>query len=142
MFRPNGSKETIDSVLYSQARLVWEMSLSKEWGRLAQDNIHGFMSTYTIDFIHKHEVPRDRDVTYATYVLDHRPLKDEKFRVRITVGGNTLTYIGNAGSPAENLLEAKILINSIISDAKKELVFCWQISRIICWLHPWLESST
>ena len=72
--------------------LIWNKSLSNEWGRLAQGNDNGVRSTDTINFIHKNEVPPDRDVTYATFVLDHKPLKTEEHRVRITVGGNRLTY--------------------------------------------------
>ena len=65
---------------------IWNQSLSNEWGRLAQGNNNGVQHTDTIDFIHQHEVPTERDVTYATFVLDHRPLKEEENRVRITVG--------------------------------------------------------
>jgi hypothetical protein len=72
-----------------------------------------------IDFISQQEVPRDRDVTYATYVLDYRPLKSQTHRVRITVGGGRLSYPEDAGSPAANILETNFLINSVISDAKK-----------------------
>ena len=72
-----------------------------------------------IDFIHKHEVTQGRDVMYATYVLDYRPLKNEPNRVKITVGGDRLSYDNDAGFPAENLLETKVLLNSTISDACK-----------------------
>ena len=58
-------------------------------------------------------------MTYALYVCDYRPLKDEPYRVRITVGGDKLEYLDDAGSPAANLLETKILLNSVISDADK-----------------------
>ena len=98
---------------------IWTQSLSNEWGRLAQGNDNGVRSTDTIEFIFKYEVPKDSDVTYATYVLDYRPLKTEPYRVRITVGGNRLNYVEDAGSPAANLLETKVLINSTISDANK-----------------------
>ena len=92
--------------------------MSNEWGRLAQGNKHGVTSTDTIDFIHKHEVPDGKRVTYATYVVDYRPLKKEKYRVRITVGGDRLVYLDDAGSPAANLMETKLLVNSTISEAK------------------------
>ena len=39
--------------------------------------------------------------------------------MRITVGGDRLDYNDDAGSPAANLLETKILLNSVISDAHK-----------------------
>ena len=119
IYRPDGKKETIDTLLRGSDRVIWTQSLSNEWGRLAQGNDAGVVSTNTIDFVHQHEVPKDRDVTYATFVLDYRPLKTEPYRVRITVGGDRLTYTSDAGSPAANLLETKLLVNSTISDANK-----------------------
>ena len=52
-------------------------------------------------------------------VCDYRPLKDEKFIVIITVGGDRLPYHLCAGSPAADLLETKLTINSVISDSRK-----------------------
>ena len=51
IFRPDGKKETIDSVLQGSDRDIWRQSLSNEWGRLAQGNDNGVLSTETIDFI-------------------------------------------------------------------------------------------
>ena len=39
--------------------------------------------------------------------------------MRITVGGNRLDYSADAGSPAASILETKLTLNSIISDAHK-----------------------
>ena len=100
-------------------REICKRSLSNEWGQLAQGNDNEVVATDTIDFITQQEVPRGRDVTYATFVLDYRPLKTEPHQVRITVGGDRLTYAADAGSPAANMLETKILINNVISDASK-----------------------
>ena len=119
IYRPDGKKETIDSVMQGSDRKIWNQSLSNEWGRLAQGNNKGVTSTDTIDFITREEVPQGKDITYATFVLDYRPLKSEPHRVRITVGGDKLTYNDDAGAPAANLLETKILVNSTISDANK-----------------------
>ena len=123
IYRPDGKKETIDTLLQGSDRKIWTQSLSNEWGRLAQGNDNGVVSTDTIDFIHKEEVPDGRDVTYATFVLDYRPLKSEPHRVRITVGGDKLSYTADAGSPAANMLETKVLVNSTISDAHKGAKF-------------------
>ena len=84
-----------------------------------QENMHGVRSINTIDFIHKYEAPQGRDVTYATYVLDYRSLKSEKYRVRIIVGGDILSYDNDAGTPTANLLETKVLLKCTISDAHK-----------------------
>ena len=50
-------------------------------------------------------------------VCDVRPLKTEKFRVRLTVGGNHLQYPDDTASPAATLLETKLLLNSTISQS-------------------------
>ena len=65
----------------------------------------------------------NRDITYATFVLDYQPLKTEPHRVRITVVSDKLSYNADVGAPAANILETKILINSTISDAKKGAQF-------------------
>ena len=50
-------------------------------------------------------------------VCDIRPLKGEKFRVRLTVGGDRLPYSDDTASPAATLLETKLLLNSTISQS-------------------------
>ena len=37
--------------------------------------------------------------------------------MRLTLGGDVLVYAGDASSPAASLLEAKLLLNSVISDS-------------------------
>ena len=119
IFRPDGKRETIDTILCGSDRDIWLQSLSNEWGRLAQGNDLGVRSTDTVEFIPRHQVPLGRNITYATFVLDYRPLKSKPYRVRITVGGDRLSYPHDSGSPAANMVETKLLINSVISDASK-----------------------
>ena len=52
VFRPDGTKESIDSVITGADRDLWTKSLSNEWGRLAQGNDAGVSSTDTIEFLH------------------------------------------------------------------------------------------
>ena len=40
-----------------------------------------------------------------------------------TIGGDELDHVNDASSPAASLLESKLLINSIISDAHKDARF-------------------
>lgn len=98
---------------------MWLQSLSNEWGRLEQGNDFGIEVNDVIDFITKQEVPTGRDVTYANYVLEYRPLKTQTHLVRITVGGDCLSYPDDTSSPATNILETKVLLNSVISDSQK-----------------------
>ena len=69
----------------------------------------------TMEIIHPKKVPTNKTVTYASMVCDYRPLKKEKHRCRLVVGGDKLPYEHDAAAPAANLLESKILINSTIS---------------------------
>ena len=58
-------------------------------------------------------------VTYANLICDLGPLKNETYRVRMTVGGDKLECDGNPRSPAVSLLNTKVFFNSVISDAHK-----------------------
>ena len=69
--------------------------------------------------MHKYEVLLENSVTYVSFVCDHCPLKEEMYLIRITVGGDRLSYKKDAGALAANLLETKILINSVILDMVK-----------------------
>ena len=51
--------------------------------------------------------------------FDYRPLKTEKYRARMVVGGDRLSNNDDPGSPAASLLETKLLLNSVIPDADK-----------------------
>ena len=118
IFDTNGHKESIDSLLRGSQAETWSGSLSNEFGRLAQ-GIHDVKGNDVVDFIPKSEVPSNRIVTYANMVCDYRPHKDEKHRVRLTVGGDVLPYDDDSASPAASLLETKLLLNSTISDASR-----------------------
>ena len=97
---------------------LWNKALSNKWGRLSQGKIHGVKATDTIDFIPHHQLPCNQPVPYTSFVCDHWSLKAEKWRVQLVVGGDKLIYDSDSGSPATNLTETNILINSVISDAK------------------------
>ena len=105
IYKPNGSKETTNSVLRGPHKDIWSKSLSNEWGWLAQDNAHDVQSTDTIDFISKSDVLLGQVTTYSLFVLDYRPLKSEPNRIRITVGGDKLSYAEDSSSSAVNMLE-------------------------------------
>eukprot|EP00804_Cyclotella_cryptica_P012340 CCRYP_018199-RA/>CCRYP_018199-RA protein AED:0.46 eAED:0.46 QI:0/-1/0/1/-1/1/1/0/101 len=73
--------------------------------------------TNTIVFIAHNEIPpqRRKDVTYGRIVANYRPEKDDPYRIRLTVGGNRITYPGDCGTPTADMLTTKILLNSVIS---------------------------
>ena len=123
IYDSTGKKQTLDHLLNGTDQHIWQQSASNEFGRLAQGNTVGIKGTNTIQFISKSQLPHDAKITYASFVCDIRPLKQETHSVRMVVGGDKLTYHEDTGSPAASLLETKILGNSVISDAAKGAQF-------------------
>ena len=126
IFDQAGKKRSIDSLLQDKTtHPVWSKALENELGRLAQGFDNCVKAQDAMDFIYHREIPAQQKVTYANFVCDLRPLKSEKFRVRMTVGGDKLDYFDNTSSPTASLIETKLLINSVISDHKsKNAKFC------------------
>ena len=89
---------------------TWSNSFGKEIRRLAT-------TTETIFFISKTDIPQDRkgDETYGRIVCVYREGKKDKYRTRITIGGNLINFPGDCGTPTADLLTVKLLFNSIIS---------------------------
>lgn len=117
IYNKDGSKATINDLLSGENSIVWNRALSNEMGRLAQGNDNGIEGTDTIDFIPFSEVPAHVKVTYANFICTHRPKKSEPWRIRVVAGGDKLNCSYDTGSPAASLLETKLLLNSVISDA-------------------------
>ena len=78
----NEKRHSLEKPINGDNKVVWIQALSNEWGRLAQCNDAGVESTDTIRFVHFSEVPTDCKLTYASFVYNHHPLKDAKWRVR------------------------------------------------------------
>ena len=72
--------------------------------------------------MHPSEIPLYKKVTYGRLVVDIRPLKAEKFRVRVTVGGDKLEFVGDASSVAASLSTVKLLLNSVVSTEDAEFL--------------------
>jgi hypothetical protein len=60
-------------------------------------------------------IPKDRKITYGKIVCDYKPHKQEKERVRLTVGGDRLDYSGDVATSTTYITTFKILINSTLS---------------------------
>ena len=103
-----GERETMDTLLNGIHGVDWTQSLTNECDRLGDGRLGKVKGTNTIQFIPKESVPAGGKVTYGNFVCDHRPLKTEPLRVRLTVGGDKLDYPYEASSPASSLIDAKI----------------------------------
>ena len=78
-------------------------------------NDGGIAGTDTMEPIQKGEIPLQKSITYSIMVCDHWPLKTEPNQCRLVVGGDKLTYENEIAAPAANLLEIKLMVNSVIS---------------------------
>jgi hypothetical protein len=75
----------------------FEIGLSNKSGRVCQ-GIHDISGENTAFFIDLKSIPKNCKIAYGKLVCDFKPNKKEKHRVRITVGGNILDYIGDTAS--------------------------------------------
>ena len=74
-------------------------------------------------------------------LCDDRPLKEENSCTQLTTGGDVLEYAETSSSPASSLLETKIIIKSVISDAHKGSRFMTAYSKDYFLQSKLLESE-
>ena len=103
-------------LIKSPDKEIWSKALANDLGRLAQ-GIGSRMKTgtNTIKFIHPKHIPKGKKVTCCKLVASIRPLKAEKNRVRVTIGGDRLEYEGNKSTTPATLTTVKIHLNSTMS---------------------------
>jgi hypothetical protein len=104
-------QELITKLIY---KIKWMISTANEINRLYNTN--------TIRFIRRSDIPKGREVTYGSFVVDIKDHKEEKERTRLTVGGNQIEYPGDKSTRTAGLTTAKILINSVISTLGAKLL--------------------
>ena len=92
----------------------WIRAGINEFARLTQG--HGDIEGLdVVTFIPQREMPKDKKATYARYVVDYRPEKDEPWRLRITCGGDKLDYVGDTTTHSASMEVIKLQLNSIVS---------------------------
>ena len=94
---------------------VWIRALANDIGRLAQGVGARIKGNSTMFFIHPSKIPRGRKVTYGRLVASLRPNKAEVNRVRLTIGGDRLDYVGSTTTRMASLTTTKCLLNSVVS---------------------------
>jgi Reverse transcriptase (RNA-dependent DNA polymerase) len=106
-------------LLKSSEGHLWEASACEEWARLAQGlpsaGIPASQGTNTIRFIPITDIPQGRKATYPRIVVADRPQKAQSRRVRVTVGGDQISYPHDVSTKTSGLATVKILLNSTIS---------------------------
>jgi hypothetical protein len=93
---------------------LWTRGFGNECGRLFQ-GIRNIPGTYTCFVTTLKNIPDNRKITYGKIVSDYRPHKQEKERVRLTVGCDKLDYSGDVPTSTADTTTFKILINSTLS---------------------------
>ena len=88
----------IDKLLLENER-IWKRSLSNEIGILTQ-GMHSFTGNDTMDFIPYSQVLKNKKVGCTKMVHDICLTKSEKYRARLTIGGDVLEYLRDSSSPA------------------------------------------
>ena len=86
---------------------LWVDGMTLEIGKL--------LGTETMKFIPISEIPRGTKITYAKIVCADRPEKENPIRVRLTIGGNLITYDGATSTKSAEMPTVKIFINSVLS---------------------------
>jgi hypothetical protein len=116
VIHPVTGKEMEYSALMKDPRLqpLWTLGFGKECGRLFQ-GIRDIPGTDTCFFIELKNIPNYRKITYGKIVCDYKPHKQEKERVRLTVGGDRPDYSGDVATSTADITIFKILINSTLS---------------------------
>jgi hypothetical protein len=104
------------SALMKDPRLqpLWTRVSGNECGRLFQ-GIRDIPGTDTCFLSPLQNTPKDRKITYGKIVCDCKPHKQEKERVRLTVGEDKLDYSGDVATSTADITTFKILINSTLS---------------------------
>ena len=82
----------------------------------------GISGTGTMKLIHKYEVPTGRTVTYARFVCDYIPQKEEKHRTRIAMGGDRINYPVNVTTRGADMTTIKLLLNSVVSTPNAKFI--------------------
>ena len=111
---------SLAKLLQGPDKNVWTRGTANEFGRLLPSGIgkhrppdQRIKATGTLYPIPKSKIP------YANFIPAIRPNKAKTHRVRICVGGDKLDFPGDPSSPAVSVTNAKLHINSTISDAKR-----------------------
>ena len=110
-----GVPEEYPALIRGKDQEIWKSSYGNDICRLAQGMPGRPDGTDTIKFIRRSDVPPNKKVTYGKKECTIRPTKAEKYRVRLTVGGDKLTYHGLTATQCASLITTKILLNSTVS---------------------------
>ena len=99
---------------------TWQTAFGKDFGGMTQgDDKTGQKGTNAMFVMSHKEIKRAHEMkkkfTYGNPVVDYRPQKDDPHRIRITAGGNLITYESSPSVRTADLDTAKLHWNSVVS---------------------------
>ncbi len=99
---------------------TWQTAFGKDFGGMTQgDDKTGQKGTNAMFVMSHKEIRRAYEMkkkfTYGNPVIDYRPKKEDPHRIRITAGGNLITYESSPSVRTADLDTAKLHWNSVIS---------------------------
>jgi hypothetical protein len=120
---PDTGKEMQYKDLMKKSTLgpLYQKGLGNELGRPFQ-GIQDIQGTNTCFFVDLTNIPKDRKITYAKLVCNHKLHKAEKERVRLTVGVDVLYYSEKITTSTAYITTFTILINSTLSTEDAEMM--------------------
>jgi hypothetical protein len=69
--------------------LITKLKYKIKWMRSTANEINRLYNTNTIRFIQRSDIEKVKKVTYGSFVVDIKDHKEEKERIRLTVGGRS-----------------------------------------------------
>ena len=99
---------------------VWQTAFGKDFGGTAQGCAKTGQKGTNGMFVMTHDkimyaLAAKKFFTYANPVVDFRPQREDPHCIRITAGGNLITYEGDASVQTADIDTAKIHWNSVVS---------------------------
>ena len=99
---------------------TWQTAFGKDFGGMTQGDNKTGQKGMNAMFVMNHDdiqtvLKQKKKFTYGNPVVDYRPQKDDPHRIRITAGGNLVTYESSPSVRTADLDTAKLHWNSVVS---------------------------
>ena len=88
VYNSSGIKQSVDTLIKTEPD-IRETLVSNKIERLSQ-GVRDISGNNVMEFISKTHIPINKNVTYVNMVSDIIPFKDDKYRTRLTVGGDNM----------------------------------------------------
>ena len=113
---------------------VWMTAFREDFGGMSEGNNKiGQKGTNTMFVMSPQDIPnilKNRVVTYARVVVDHRPQKADPNHIQIIAGSNLINYPGGLTTRTVDITTSKLHCNSVLSTPNTKYM-CLDIKKIL-----------